>query len=148
MEKRTVLLVDDDEILLKSIEKCIADEQYDKYFATRGEDALEILKREEVHIMVVDIIMPGMGGIDLLKIVKKDYPNIVNMVISGYAQSADAMMALSELGVYKFIAKSWTFDENIRMEIRQALDHYNLQSKHEEMATELEHCSGRTISAE
>lgn len=147
MEKRTVLLVDDDEILLKSIEKSIADEPYDKYFATSGEDALEILEREEVHIMVVDIIMPGMGGIDLLKIVKKDYPNIVNMVISGYAQSADAMMALSELGVYKFIAKSWTFDENIRMEIRQTLDHYNLQSEHEDMATELEHCSDRTISA-
>ncbi|MFC1794297.1 response regulator [Planctomycetota bacterium] len=141
MEKRTVLFVDDDEILLKSIEKSIADEPYDKYFTTRGEDALEILKREEVHIMVVDIIMPGMGGIDLLKIVKKDYPNIVNMVISGYAQSDGAMMALSELGVYKFIAKSWTFDENIRMEIRQVLDHYNLQSEHEDMAAELEHCS-------
>jgi DNA-binding NtrC family response regulator len=148
MEKRAVLLVDDDEILLKSIEKSIADESYDKYFATSGEDALEILEREEVHIIVVDIIMPGMGGIELLKIVKKDYPNIVSMVISGYAQSDGAMMALSDLGVYKFIAKSWTFDENIRMVIRQTLDHYNLQSEHEDMAAELEHCSDRTISAE
>ena len=148
MEKRAVLFVDDDEILLKSIEKCIADEPYDKYFTTSGEDALEILKREEVHIIVVDIIMPGMGGIELLKIVKKDYPNIVSMVISGYAQSADAMKALSDLGVYKFIAKSWTFDENIRMVIRQTLDHYNLQSEHEDMAAELERCSNRTISAE
>ena len=148
MEKRTVLLVDDDEILLKSIEKSIADEPYDKYFATSGEDALEILEREEVHIIVVDIIMPGMGGIELLKIVKKDYPNIVSMVISGYAQSADAMMVLSDLGVYKFIAKSWTFDENVIMFIRQAIDHNNIQSDHEDMAAELEHCSDRTIFAE
>jgi two-component system response regulator HupR/HoxA len=144
MEKRAVLLVDDDEILLKTLEKGIANEPYDKYFAKSGEDALEILKREEVHVIVVDIIMPGIGGIELLKIVKKDYPDIVSMVISGYAQSADAMMVLSDLGVYKFIAKSWTFDENVRMEIRQALDHYNLQSEHEDMPAELEDCSTKT----
>ena len=144
MEKRTVLFVDDDEILLKTLEKGVVDEPYDKYFTKSGEEALEILKREEVHVIVVDLIMPGMGGIELLKIVKKDYPNIVSMVISGYAQSANAMMVLSDLGVYKFIAKSWTFDENVKMEIRQALDHYNPQSKHEDMAAELENCSTKT----
>ena len=144
MENRAVLFVDDDEILLKTLEKGVVDEPYDKYFTKSGEDALEILKREEVHVVVVDIIMPGMGGIELLKIIKKDYPNIVSMVISGYAQSADAMMVLSDLGVYKFIAKSWTFDENVRMEIRRALDHYNLQCKKEDMAAELENCSTKT----
>ena len=144
MEKRAVLLVDDDEILLKTLEKGITDEPYNKYFARSGEDALEILKREEVHVIVVDIIMPGMGGIELLKIVRKDYPNIVSMVISGYAQSANAMTVLSDLGVYKLIAKSLTFDENVRMEIQQALDHYNLQSEHEDLAAELERCSTKT----
>jgi DNA-binding NtrC family response regulator len=144
MEKRAVLLVDDDEILLKTLEKGIKDEPYNKYFAMSGEDALEILKREDVHVIVVDIIMPGMGGIELLKIVKKDYPNIVSMVISGYAQSADAMMVLSDLGVYKFIAKSWTFDENVRMEIRQALDHYNPHGEHKDVVAELENCSTKT----
>ena len=148
MEKRAALFVDDDEILLKTIEKSITDEPYDKYFAKSGEDALEILKREEVHIIIVDIIMPGMGGIELLKIIKKEYPNIVSMVISGYAQSADAMMVLSDLGVYRFIAKSWTLDEDVRTVIQQVIDHYNLQSEHEDMAAELEHCSDRTISAE
>jgi DNA-binding NtrC family response regulator len=144
MEKRAVLFVDDDEIVLKSIEKSIANEPYDKYFAKSGEDALEILKREEVHVIVVDIVMPGMGGLELLKIVKKEYPNIVGMVISGYAQSADAMMVLSDLGVYRFIAKSWTFDEDVVTVIRQAIDHYNLQSEHNDMAAELERCSTKT----
>ena len=148
MEKRAVLFVDDDEILLKTIEKSITDEPYNKYFAKSGEDALEILKREEVHIIVVDIVMPGMGGLELLKIVKKEYPNIVSMVISGYAQSADAMMVLQQEGVYRFIPKSWTFDEDIRTIIRQAIDHYNLQSEHEDMVEELELCSDRTKSAE
>ena len=144
MEKRTVLFVDDDEILLKNIEKSITDESYNKYFAKSGEDALEILKREEVHVIVVDIVMPGMDGLELLKIVKKEYPNIVSMVISAYAQSADAMMVLQQEDVYRFIPKSWTFDEDIRTIIRQAIDHYTLQSEHEDMAAELEHCSDRT----
>ena len=143
MEKRTVLFVDDDEIVLKSIEKSIMDEPYDKYFAKSGKDALEILKREEVHVIVVDIVMPGMDGLELLKIVKKEYPKIVNMVISGFAQSADIMMALQQEGVYRFMPKSWTFDEDVRTIIRQAIDHYNLQSEHEDMAAELEHCSDR-----
>ena len=148
MEKRAVLFVDDDEILMKNIEKSITNEPYDKYFTKSGEDALEILKREEVHVIVVDIVMPGMGGIELLEIVKKEYPNIVTMVISGHAQSADAMMVLSDLDVYRFITKTWTFDSDVRTVIRQAIDHYNLQSEHEDMAAELEHCSDRTISTE
>ena len=143
MEKRAVLFVDDDEILMKNIEKSITNEPYDKYFAKSGEDTLEILKREEVHVIVVDIVMPGMDGLELLKIVKKEYPKIVSMVISGHAQSADAMMVLSDLGVYRFIAKTWTFDADVRTVIRQAIDHYNLQSEHEDMAAELEHCSDR-----
>ncbi len=148
MEKRAVLFVDDDDILLKTIEKSITDESYDKYFAKSGEDALEILKREEVHVIVVDIVMPGMDGLELLKIVKKEYPNIVSMVISGHAQSADAMMVLQQEGVYRFIPKNWTFDNDLRTVILRAIDRYNLQSEHEDILAELGRCSDRPISAE
>jgi DNA-binding NtrC family response regulator len=141
MEKRAVLFVDDDEVVLKSIESSIMDEPYDKYFAKSSEEALEILKQKEVHVIVVDIVMPGVGGLELLKIVKKEYPNIVSMVISGHAQSADAMMLLQLEGVYRFVPKSWTFDEEVRTVIRQAIDHYNLQSEHEDIVAELGHCS-------
>ena len=148
MEKRAVLFVDDDEIVLKSIERSITDESFDKYFAKSGEDALEILQQEEVHVIVVDMVMPGMGGLEMLKIVKKEYPHIVIMVLSGHAQSADTMMVLQQEGVYRFIAKPYTFDENFRTVIRRAIDKYNLQSEHEDIVAELKRCSDRTISAE
>ena len=148
MEKRAVLFVDDDETVLKSIERCLKDESYDKYFSTSGEDALEILQREEVHIIVVDMVMPGMSGLELLKIVEKEYPNIVSMVLSGYAQPSEAMMAMFEVGVYKFISKPWIFDEDLRTVVRQAIDNYNLQSEHEDIVAELERCSDRQRSAE
>jgi len=141
VEKRTVLFVDDDETVLKSIERCLTDKSYDKYYANSGEDALEVLQREEVHVIVVDIVMPGMDGLELLKIVKKEYPNIVSMVISGYAQSADVMMVLQQEGVYRFIAKPWKFDKDLGKVIRRAIDNYNLQSEHENIVAELGRCS-------
>lgn len=148
MAKRAVLFVDDDGIVLKSIEKRITDESYYKYFAKSGEDALVILQREDVHVIVVDIVMPGMNGIELLKIIKKEYPDIVCLVISGYAQSANAMMVMSDLDVYKYIPKTLTFDEDVRTVIRQAIDHYNLQTEHEDIVEELGCCSERPGSAE
>jgi DNA-binding NtrC family response regulator len=51
---------------------------------------------------------------------------------------------LCDIGVYKFIAKPWTFDEDFRKIIRRAIDNYNLQSEHEDMAAELERCSTKT----
>ena len=148
MEKRAVLFVDDDETVLKSIERCLTDESFDKYYAKSGDDALEILQREEVHVIVVDVVMPGMDGLELLKIVKIEYPNIVSLVLSGYAQPANVIMAMNEVGVYKFISKPWTFDVDLRTAIQRAIENYNLQSEHEVMVEELEHCSDRTISAE
>ncbi len=141
MEKRTVLFVDDDEIVLQSLERGLLDKSYNKLFVKNCNEALEILQREEVHVIVADMVMPGMDGLELLKIIKKEYPNIVSMVLSGYAQTANVMMAMYEVGVYRFISKPLTFDEDFRTVIRQAIDNYNLQSEHEDIVTELGRCS-------
>ncbi|MHC4323889.1 MAG: response regulator [Planctomycetota bacterium] len=125
MEKRAVLFVDDDEIILKSIEKSTANESYDTYFARSGEEAIEILRQEVVHVIVVDIMMPGMDGIELVGIIKRDYPDIVYIVITGHAQSATVMMEMSDLGIYRFISKSLTFEQDLRIVIRKAIDSYN-----------------------
>jgi two-component system response regulator HupR/HoxA len=137
MEKRAVLFVDDEEKILKSIERCLLDEPYHKFFAKSGQEAVEILKREEVHVIVVDMFMPEMDGLELLKIVKKQYPNIINMVLSGYAQPVKTMMAMYEVGIYRFISKPWTYDEDFRALIRRAIDDYNLQSEHEDISVGL-----------
>jgi len=148
VEKRSVLFVDDEEIVLQALERSLKDEAYDKHFAKSGEEALEILQREEVHVIVVDMVMPGMGGLELFKILKKEYPNIVRMALSGYTHPTDVMMAMYQEGIYKFISKPWTFDDDLRRIIRRAIDNYNLQSEHEDIVEELGRCSARSISAE
>jgi len=129
--------VDDDEIVLRSIERGLVDELYRKLFAKSGEEALEILQREEVHVMVTDMRMPGMGGHELLKIVKKEYPQIVSIVLSGYAHSTTIMMALHQEDVFKFIPKPWKMAEEFKPAIRRAIDHYDLLKEHKEMVEEL-----------
>jgi DNA-binding NtrC family response regulator len=134
MEKRVVLFVDDEEKILRSIERCLLDEPYQKYYAKSGQDAIEILKREEVHVIVVDMFMPKMDGLELLRIVKKQYPNIINMVLSGYAQPVKTMMAMYEVGIYRFISKPWAYDDDFRALIRRAIDDYNLQYEHKDIS--------------
>jgi len=140
MENRAVLFVDDDEKILMAIKRCLLDESYRKYYAKSGPEALEILQREEVHVIVVDMVMPGMDGLELLKIVKEQYPEIINMVLSGYAQPVKTMMAISEVGIYRFISKPWTYDDDFRAIIQRAIDHYDFENQHEDILSGLESC--------
>ena len=65
-EKRTVLFVDDDEMVLRSLERGLLDESYNKLFVKSCKEALEVIKREEVHVIVADMCMPEMSGLELL----------------------------------------------------------------------------------
>ena len=132
MEERTVLFVDDDGIILRSIARGLLDEPYNKCFANSGEEAIKILRQQEVHVLVTDIRMPEMDGTELLKIVTKEYPRIVKMVLSGYSDTTDLTMAIHQEGVFEFIPKPWNLQEGQEFKaiVQRAIDHYNLQSEY------------------
>jgi len=140
MKNRAVLFVDDEEKILRAIGRCLLDESYHKYYAKSGREALEILRREEVHVIVVDMVMPEMDGLELLKIVKKLYPNIINMVLSGYTQPVKTMMAMCEVGIYRFISKPWTYDDDFKAIIRWAIENYDLQYEHKDILAGVGSC--------
>ncbi len=129
VEKRTVLFVDDDEIILRSIKRGFLDEQYNQLFAKSGNEALEILQREEVHIIVTDMRMPGMDGLELLKIVRETYPHIVKIVLSGYTDMSAFQQEFNQGEIFRFICKPWKLEADFKKAISQALDHYNLQNE-------------------
>ncbi|HUU16132.1 MAG TPA: response regulator [Sedimentisphaerales bacterium] len=68
MEKRTVLFVDDEKKVLSCLKGGLLDEPYETLFAGSGKEALEILEQNEVQVIVTDMRMPEMGGLELLKI--------------------------------------------------------------------------------
>lgn len=145
MEERTVLFVDDDPIVLRSIARGLLDEPWNKCFARSGEEALEILLQQEVHVLVTDMCMPEMDGTELLKIVTKKYPHIVKMILSGYTNTTALTMAIHQEGVFKIIPKPWNLQEGEEFKaiVRLAIDQYNLKSEQVAAASESKQYSDR-----
>jgi len=138
METRAVLFVDDDEIMLRSLQRGFLDEQFDRYFAKSGAEALEILRREDVHVLVTDMCMPEMSGIELIRIVNEKYPHVVSVIHSGYAKNDDVIKAIHQEDIFKFVSKTLTLEKDLKPIVRQAIDHFNTQTEHKELVTNSE----------
>lgn len=129
MEKRTVLFVDDEEKILTSLKRSLLDEPYETIFASSGKEALEILQQSQVHVIVTDMRMPEMDGLELLKTVKEEYPHIIRMVLSGYADTNTLLVAINQGEIFRFIPKPWKSNEEFKTIIRQAIEFYDLHSE-------------------
>lgn len=129
MEKRAVLFIDDDVIVLQSLERGLMDESYNKFFAKSCEEAHEILQREEVHVIVTDMCMPDMTGLEFLRTIRKEHPDIIGIVLSGYDKDADLQTAVDQGEVFKLIKKPWKLGgTNFEKIVSRAVDQYNLKS--------------------
>ena len=122
--KPTVLFVDDEEKVLKSLKRGFLDEPYKKLFAISGKEALEILEKNEIYVIVTDMRMPEMNGLELLKIVKEKYPDVVRMVLSGYTQISTLLTAINQGEIFKFITKPWKLEKEFKPAIHEAIEHY------------------------
>ena len=138
MEKRTVLFVDDEERILRSLERGLLDEPYNRLFAKSGRKALEILQQEEVHVIVVDMRMPEMSGLELLRIVKEEYPHIIRLVLSAFTQITTLLTAINQGEIFRYITKPWRLEEEFKPTIRQALEYYDLHKERDSLSAELE----------
>lgn len=136
MEKGTVLFVDDEEKSLSSIKRAFLGERYEILFTNSVKEAIEILKQNQVHVLVTDMRMPAMSGEELLGIVKEDYPHIVRIAFSAYIDTL--LSAVDEQEVFKYITKSSGFTAELKAAVREALDYYNRYSERDRPAKKLE----------
>ena len=138
MENGIVLFVDDEKQILRSLKRGLVNEPYKTLFANSGKEALEILEKEEVHVLVTDMRMPEMSGLELLKIVREKYPDIIRMVLSGYTQVTTLLTAINQGEIFKYITKPWKLDEEFIPAVREAIDYYTFQSQRKVMMAENE----------
>jgi CheY-like chemotaxis protein len=124
--KRTVLFVDDDTVILLSIVRDLQDQPYNILSASGSTEALEILQQKDVHVIVTDMCMPEMNGLELLRTVRKEYPDIIGLVLTGYLQDIELLTAVEDGEVFKLIPKPWKSGGNFEKLIRRAIEHYNL----------------------
>ncbi len=135
-EKIKILCVDDEENVLKAIKRLFFDEDYEILTASSGIQGLDILKKENIQIIISDYRMPGMSGVDFLKEVRKNWPETVRIVLSGYADITSIVMAINEGEIYKFIPKPWN-DTELKITILNAIERYHLYKKNLELTKEL-----------
>ncbi len=104
-----ILVVDDENIVLESCKRVLQD-CFEVIAATSADAALEVLSRETVGLILLDIKLPGKDGISLLREVKKKWTNIPVIVMSGYA-TTETVELVSTTEAATFIAKPFTPDE-------------------------------------
>ena len=105
-KKRTVLFVERDEEVLRSLERGLLDESYNKLFVKSGKEALEITKQEEVHVIVADMCMSEMTGLELLRAVRKEFPGIIGIIITGYGEDNELQNAVEQGEILKLMLDS------------------------------------------
>lgn len=85
MENNKIFVVDDDPTIIKLYEMTFAREGFELVSASSGEEALELLEDEKIHVMFLDLKLPGMDGIELCTRIKKDMPMTIIHAVTGYA---------------------------------------------------------------
>ncbi len=108
-EQPTVLFVDDERNILISL-KALFRGRYRILLANSGTEAIEILKRERIHVLVSDQRMPGMEGVELLRQAKLLSPSTLRLLLTGYADLKAIVDSINEGEVFRFINKPWDND--------------------------------------
>ncbi|MHC4225929.1 MAG: response regulator [Planctomycetota bacterium] len=111
-------------------------------FANSGKEAPEILEQSQVHVIVTDMRMPEMGGLELLRTIKEEYPHVIRMVLSGYADTDTLLATINQGEIFRFIAKPWKSNEEFKTIIRQAIEYYNLHIEREMLMRSVEQIVG------
>jgi len=104
MKRVKILVVDDEAIVRESLGDWLKDVGYQVFTAENGHEALEVIEKEKPGIMIADLVMPGMDGIELMKRAKAQQPKIEVIIITAYASIPTAITAMKE-GAYDYIEK-------------------------------------------
>ncbi|MBD3217127.1 MAG: response regulator [candidate division Zixibacteria bacterium] len=124
MDDAVILVVDDEEMLRKLLFKILDKEGYNVLLASSGREALDIISRERVDLIVTDVKMPEMDGFELLKKAKEKYPRIGVIVMTAFGDAYTVRDALL-LGADEYITKPFKSFE-IVMVVERA--HWRIQS--------------------
>jgi len=142
--KAKVLYVDDLQTNLMLF-KATLEEDYNIILAESGSEALEILKREEIQVLVTDQRMPEMNGTELLEIVTVEYPDTRRFLLTAFTDFETVVEAVNRGHIHGYINKPIKADE-IRISLNNAIEIYNLKKKNRQLAVKLEMANRELIN--
>lgn len=133
--KARILVVDDEESIREFLEIMLKKEGYEVTLAEDGKRAVELIKKKSFDMIISDLQMPNMSGMELLKFVKDSNPELVFMIITAFGTTETAVEAM-KLGAYDYITKPFKIDE-VRILINNALKSKHLEKENIQLKKEL-----------
>ena len=140
VERIRILVVDDERDIREGFGTYLSRLGFQLYTAKRGEEALQIFEEAHPAIVLLDLKMPGMDGMEVLKLLRERDPSLLVIVITGYATVETAIEAMKQ-GAYDFISKPFEPDQ-LRIVVNRAADKIRLTRE----AHKLEQEKARTLS--
>jgi DNA-binding NtrC family response regulator len=141
-KKGTIHVIDDEPIIHEVLSQLLTAEGYEVELSSSGEEALEKHSSQTHDVTLLDLLMPGLDGIEVLKNIKRVDPQAVIIIVTAYASVESAISAM-KMGAYDYIQKPFKHDELI-LTIERALEHKSLQDENLRLKDEL----GRKFSFE
>jgi two-component system NtrC family response regulator len=120
----TILVVDDEPNYLVVLSELLKEEGFEVMTAQKGEDGLEIVEETDLDIVLTDMRMPGMDGLELLKEIKSYNKDLPVIMITAFGEVEKAVVAM-RAGAYNYLTKPFNNDE-LLLNIRKAIEHYSL----------------------
>jgi response regulator RpfG family c-di-GMP phosphodiesterase len=130
-----VLVVDDEPANLRMLERLLR-KDYQVMTAASGEEALEILSREAMDLIITDQRMPGMSGTDLLRESMQTTPDATRIILTGFTDLESLIDAINTSRVYKYVSKPWD-PINLKVIVDQALNEHQKQVDMKELVNDV-----------
>ena len=137
MDKRTKILgVDDEASVRDSLHEWLTESGYQVFTAENGPQALEVIQRERLAVVIADLVMPGMDGIELMKRAREIFPDIAVVILTAYGSIATAIAAMKE-GAYDYIEKPFC-PERLELLIEKLVERKKLVEENVSLRQRLE----------
>jgi serine phosphatase RsbU (regulator of sigma subunit) len=140
-EKYRILYVDD-EIDNLIIFKAAFRRYYEVFTSTSAREGMEILKNQDIQVLITDQRMPEITGVEFLENVIPDYPETIRMILTGFSDVEAIIQAINKGRVYQYITKPWDTDE-LKITIDNALESYRLKNENRQLIRDLKDANQR-----
>lgn len=137
LKKANILVVDDDYDMLELVQRQLHEQNFHSYQAASVVEAIDILKFNAVDLLITDLQMPGVGGMELIKYVEEHFPKVPKLVITGYP-SIDGALNSIKSGALDYLVKPFTKEELVKA-VEKSLPKRSLGSENNSSPTDKPH---------
>jgi DNA-binding NtrC family response regulator len=131
-----ILIVDDETSVADILKDCVSDTERSVDVCYNGLDGIKHIQNSRYDLIIVDLVMPKVGGLDVLKYAKKENPDVLVIIITGHASLETAIMAVKE-GAYDYIRKPCKLEE-IRIVVDNAIEKIKLYRENKKLLKQIQ----------